>query len=286
MFDPIVLLHKFMDIAATKDRYYLYEHELFYILDIAKIGIPENMYIDYKENTEEKFQAKFIDNPRRYVIKPVADSFRNMHEIKCVKFGISGDGVEGAFNGLREETAKAYVNFVKNNPDRTAEKYKDLQGNPDELLEKVYYDIRGAVFKELIYFIPKMYCTELFASIIIEDEVKIKFGDYNGYKNAVKNSESCDQYYYNFSSVNNIELENILENSKDMDYIVNYGDKVPPLANPDDLKRVLSLCIDAVRVNRENGDTNWKIDEFSIMPFVCFNNKVTAVDAFLRFSAK
>lgn len=286
MFDPVILLHRFMDLAAAKNRFYLYEHELFYILDIAKIGIPDNMYIDYKENTEEKFQAKFIDNPRRYVIKPVSDSFRNMHELKSVKFGISGDGVEGVFYSLRDDTAKAYVEFVKANPESAADKYKEYLSKPEELLKKVYYDISGAVFKELIYFIPKFYCTELFVSINVGENIEVKFGDYNGFKNNIKNSLSIDHFCYNFESVSALNVDKILENSEEINHIENYGDKAPPLVQKDDVSNVLTFCIDAVKRNKESLETNWKIDEFSIMPFVCFNKELTAVDAILRFSAK
>ncbi|MCP4725762.1 MAG: hypothetical protein GY863_12035, partial [bacterium] len=175
------LLDGFMNLAAGKDRYFLYEQELFYIFDYGKVSIPENIYLSYGENPEEKFKMKFYDIERKYVLKIVSKFIDNKSEGGGTVFGASPRNMEDLIAELKYNFPENYAKWVMENRDKASERYRDIS-DKNELITKISYDIKGFLIVEQIYY-PKMFGTEFFFEVILNEDrtPSVIFGDNSEY---------------------------------------------------------------------------------------------------------
>ncbi len=278
------LLDGFLNLAASRNRHFLYDQELFYILDYARISIPENIYLSYGEDPEEKFKMKFHDIDKKYVLRIVSKYIENGSVAGGTAFGASSRNMEDLIAEMKYNFPVNYAKWIIDNRDKATDRYRDVH-DKNELITKISYDIKGFLIVEQVYY-PKMFGTEFFIELGFNEQQEplILFGDnteYSIFKESGK-SDNCASF-----SANNFDKNTLKETIGSLNAVrVVTGQESSglPHVKIDDILRILAVFLSiAQNYSKLNPSAKWHLTGFSSIPCVSADSRLVPLRAKLTF---
>jgi len=271
--------------AVENDRFVLFEHEVYYILQQAGASVPRHAFLIPGEDISKRMEK--FPKDMRFVMKVVSEHITHKTEAAGLEFNVTAQSVAEVMAKMRECIPARYSEWLIENADAAPARYKEYISDKGKLEEKIAGDIRGFLIVEMMDF-HKGFGGEF----MIGAKHDPAFGPVVLFGPGGTKSEFFAE---SFKPEKAVALLHAGENDDDV-----IRANIEPLA----VTRVMTgkirgekslVTIDSLihtlkvfqSIAREysvlNESTEWFIEEIEANPCVCCNNTVYILDGFLRF---
>ncbi len=270
--------------ADRQGRDFLYEYEVYEVLDSLDIRIP--MFQVYKQ--DDTFEPSFLTsfNSDKIVLKIIHPYILHKTDFGGVKVVEKRPhNVLENINYMLTHTPRQFSDFLLANKSMVPRKYKGLED--DELLERVIADTVGILIMEYVNYEKDDFGTELFIGLRHSREfdniISIGIGGVNTELFAENLKKECSAVIASPLVSGNDSIFSKYQNSLSYKRLAGLLRGKERIVDEERLKGLIGIMSEIARHYSYAGDSDFIISEMEINPFVCFGSDIMPIDGLLRF---
>lgn len=277
-----------LKIAKKQGRNFLYEYEVYELLDSFDVRIPR--FLVYKQ--EDTFDPSFLSSfeSTRLVIKIIHPYILHKTDFEGVKIIENrAHVVLDKINVMLSNTPRLFANYLINNKDQIPEEYKGL--DKDELVNACMSDTVGVLIMEYVDYEKDDFAVELFMGIRntreFDNIISIGIGGVNTelFAKCLKNEHSTIISSPVSSSLSDIYSK--YQNSLSYKRLAGILRGKPRIVDEQRLKSLIEIMVGLARnYSYENNESDHIIKEMEINPFVALGKDLVPIDGMLKFEAR
>ncbi|RKY83121.1 hypothetical protein DRQ09_10530, partial [candidate division KSB1 bacterium] len=278
-------IEKIFDRAYNEGRNFLYEFEVYDVLQNLGLKTLKYIYIPYKEEIDLKLLEKTFSG--NVVIKVVSGGITHKTEAGGVKTGVKIQEVDKIINKMKSTIPEKYSTWIKNNSDIAPSRYKKYIKNSDSLKRSIQNDISGFLIVEELKYKPEL-GNELLIGIKYDQSfgpvILFGIGGIRADFYIENFKENCSfimcspfisgkKYFKN--SFKTLPVYKILSGESRGEKRIIENEKIEKL--------ILSFYSLAKSYTIINKTSNWNIIEAEVNPYVISNKELLPLDGLLKF---
>jgi len=271
--------------AEKNGRNFLYEHQVYKILEIMGINVPEFEFIPINEKIDTNKLNKF--KSKKVVLKVASSEITHKTEAGGVRLNLKTEIIEDSIEEMKKQIPERYANWLIKNKNLASGYPEELLENKNELKKFISKSIAGFLVVEQIPYDSK-FGNELMIGIKSDDAYGsvIMFG-IGGTKVDFFNESFAPGKSFNIASADLLkdsEIDDFIK--KPSVYKILSGElrgetkKIEDAKLTDIIKKLKYL---KTYYSFTNPEAEWNITECEVNPYVISQNDLYPLDGLLKF---
>ena len=155
-------IEELLEQAAVEGRDFLYEWEVYKILQLSGLRTPKADFVPKREDIDPHLLKQYTGN--RVVLKIVSDTISHKTEVGGVRVVARNHPVVSqAFQEMVSSVPRRYQQWLERKPELTPSVYQGLKG--EDLRQQIERELRGVMICEYIGYLKGFFGSELLAGL-------------------------------------------------------------------------------------------------------------------------